>query len=72
VGVLPEMKGQRKARPRQARLDAPGTLFPVMVRGIEKHRMVDDRLADATLVVLVKSQKIRKIFKLDPNDFKIY
>jgi hypothetical protein len=43
-----------------------------MVRGIEKHRMVDDRLADATLVVLVKSQKIRKIFKLDPNDFKIY
>ncbi len=29
--------------PRQARLDAPGTLHHVMVRGIEKRRIVDDR-----------------------------
>ena len=28
--------------PRQARLDAPGTLHHVIVRGIEKHRIVDD------------------------------
>jgi len=28
--------------PRQARLDAPGTLHHVMVRGIEKRRIVDD------------------------------
>ena len=28
--------------PRQARLDAPGTLHHVMVRGIEKRKMVDD------------------------------
>ena len=29
--------------PRQARLDAPGTLHHVIVRGIEKGRIVDDR-----------------------------
>jgi len=28
--------------PRQARLDAPGTLHHVIVRGIERHRIVDD------------------------------
>jgi putative transposase len=28
--------------PRQARLDAPGVLHHVMVRGIEKRRIVDD------------------------------
>ena len=29
--------------PRQARLDAPGTLHHVIVRGIEKRELVDDR-----------------------------
>lgn len=29
--------------PRQARFDALGTLHHVIVRGIEKHRIVDDR-----------------------------
>jgi REP-associated tyrosine transposase len=29
--------------PRLARLDAPGTLHHVIVRGIEKRRIVDDR-----------------------------
>jgi hypothetical protein len=29
--------------PRQARLDAPGTLHHVMIRGIEKGKIVDDR-----------------------------
>jgi len=29
--------------PRQARLDAPGTLHHVIVRGIEKRRIVDDQ-----------------------------
>jgi hypothetical protein len=29
--------------PRQARLDSPGTLHHVIVRGIEKRRIVDDR-----------------------------
>ena len=28
--------------PRRARLDAPGTLHHVIVRGIEKRRVVDD------------------------------
>jgi hypothetical protein len=28
--------------PRQARLDAPDTLHHVMIRGIEKRRIVDD------------------------------
>jgi hypothetical protein len=30
--------------PRQARLDAPGILHHVIVRGIEKHRIVDDKV----------------------------
>jgi putative transposase len=29
--------------PRQARLDAPGTLHHVIIRGIEKKRIVDDK-----------------------------
>lgn len=29
--------------PRQARLDAPGTLHHIMIRGIEKQKIVDDR-----------------------------
>jgi putative transposase len=29
--------------PRQARLDAPGTLHHVMIRGIEKRNIVDNR-----------------------------
>jgi len=28
--------------PRQARLDAPGTLHHVMIRGIERQRIADD------------------------------
>jgi len=28
--------------PRQARLDSPGTLHHVMIRGIERRRIVDD------------------------------
>jgi REP element-mobilizing transposase RayT len=36
------MEGQGAVMPRRARLDAPGTLHHVMVRGIEKRRMVDD------------------------------
>ena len=30
--------------PRQSRLDAPGTLHHVIVRGIEKRRIVDDKV----------------------------
>lgn len=38
-----ENREMRKWRmPRQARLDAPGTLHYVIVRGIEKRRIVDD------------------------------
>jgi len=29
--------------PRQARLDAPGTLHHIIIRGIEKRRIVDDK-----------------------------
>jgi hypothetical protein len=36
--------------PRQARLDAPGTLHHVIIRGIEKRRIVDDR-EDCDLLV---------------------
>jgi hypothetical protein len=34
--------GYEKVMPRQARLDSPGTLHHVMIRGIEKRRIVDD------------------------------
>ena len=33
---------QEDTMPRRARLDAPGTLHHVMVRGIEKRRIVND------------------------------
>ena len=36
--------------PRLARLDAPGTLHHVIVRGIEKRRIVDDRRDREALV----------------------
>ena len=39
--------------PRQARLDAPGTLHHVMVRGIERRRIVDDELDRRTFVARV-------------------
>ena len=39
--------------PRQARLDAPGTLHHVMVRGIEGRRIVDDEQDRRTLVTRV-------------------
>ena len=29
--------------PRQVRLDAPGTLHHVIIRGIEKRKIIDDR-----------------------------
>ena len=37
-----ERKEEKERMPRQARLDAPGTLHHVIVRGIEKRRIVDD------------------------------
>jgi len=36
--------------PRQARLDSPGTLHHVIIRGIEKRRIVDDKVDRARLV----------------------
>ena len=36
--------------PRQARLDAPGTLHHVIVRGIEKRRIVDDKVDQENFV----------------------
>src|SRR5262245_31856167 len=40
--VRTESGVSRKYMPRQARLDSPGTLHHVMVRGIEKRQIVDD------------------------------
>ncbi len=37
--------------PRQARLDAPGTLHHVIVRGIEKRRIVDDKVDQDNFVL---------------------
>ncbi len=36
--------------PRQARLDSPGTLHHVIIRGIEKRRIVNDKVDQARLV----------------------
>ncbi len=37
--------------PRQARLDAPGTLHHVIVRGIEKRRIVNDKVDQDNFVL---------------------
>ena len=37
-----EKEEEKEGMPRQARLDAPGTLHHVIVRGIEKIRIVDN------------------------------
>ena len=37
-----EKNSKRDSMPRRARLDIPGTLHHVMVRGIERRRIVDD------------------------------
>jgi hypothetical protein len=50
-GTLFRHQQQReKIMPRPARLDAPGTLHHVIIRGIEKRRIVDDR-EDSDLLV---------------------
>jgi REP element-mobilizing transposase RayT len=51
--------------PRQARLDAPGTLHHVMIRGIEKQKIVDD-LKDKRDFIGYMGQTALK------NDIKIY
>jgi len=40
----------REDMPRQARLDSPGTLHHVMVRGIEQGRIVDDEADRADFI----------------------
>ena len=51
---LKEMKSKPDRRvgnlPRQARLDAPGSLYHVIVRGIERRRIVDDNQDRADFV----------------------
>jgi hypothetical protein len=41
--------------PRQARLDTPGTLHHVIVRGIEKRKIVDDRADRDNFVCYLQS-----------------
>jgi hypothetical protein len=40
--------------PRQARLDAPGTLHHVIIRGIEKRRIIDDKVDQENFVSRMK------------------
>jgi hypothetical protein len=52
--------------PRQARLDAPGTLHHVIVRGIEKRRIVEDcgiLLAEAGRQLGVFSSAVSKMIR---------
>jgi REP element-mobilizing transposase RayT len=51
--------------PRQARLDAPGTLHHVMIRGIEKGKIVDDRKDRQTFLEYMGNTALE-------NDTKIY
>jgi REP element-mobilizing transposase RayT len=51
--------------PRQARLDAPGTLHHVMIRGIEKGKIVDDRQDRQTFLDYMGQTALE-------NDVKIY
>ena len=49
--------------PRQARLDAPGTLHHIMIRGIEKRRIVDDNQDREQFVNRrVQKQLIRQVY----------
>jgi hypothetical protein len=50
IFFLHKIKQEEKSMPRQARLDAPGTLHHVIVRGIEKRRIVDDNKDRADFV----------------------
>ena len=43
--------------PRQARLDLPGTLHHVIIRGIEKRRIVDDKV-DRSRIERWKSNRL--------------
>jgi len=52
--------------PRQARLDAPGTLHHVIVRGIKKRRIVEDcgiPLAEAGRQLGVFSSAVSKMIR---------
>ena len=51
--------------PRQARLDAPGTLHHVILRGIEKKKIVDDRHDRKTFIEFMGRTALE-------NDIKIY
>jgi REP element-mobilizing transposase RayT/predicted transcriptional regulator len=51
--------------PRQARLDAPGTLHHVILRGIEKKKIVDDRHDRKTFIEFMGQTALE-------NDIKIY
>ena len=49
--------------PRQARLDAPGTLHHIIIRGIEKRRIVDDNQDREQFVNRrVQKQLIRQVY----------
>jgi len=57
--------------PRQARLDAPGTLHHVIVRGIEKRQIVDDNKDRADFVnrmgalIIVWANRLRRRISID-------
>jgi REP element-mobilizing transposase RayT len=51
--------------PRQACLDAPGTLHHVILRGIEKKKIVDDRHDRKTFIEFMCQTALE-------NDIKIY
>jgi putative transposase len=46
--------------PRQARLDAPGALHHVMVRGIEKRRIVDDAKDRRRFVARLRDAAVKR------------
>jgi REP element-mobilizing transposase RayT len=60
--------------PRQARLDTPGVLHHVMIRGIEKRKIFRDdedreNLLDRLSLILPETKTICYAFALMPNHF---
>jgi len=53
--------------PRQARLDSPGTLHHVIVRGIEKRRIVDDEMDRRNFVRWLRMQEERSVANGTPE-----
>jgi hypothetical protein len=56
--------------PRRARLDAPGTLHHIIVRGIERRQIVDDDRDKRDLVSRMKTVAVERASSLSNAAFR--